>query len=210
MTIREALDLVSVTRHKTLDLIAGLSQAQLDYVPAAGKWSVGEVVDHLLLAENYYRGEIRLLIGLAKEGRTMVLRRTFADFNLSIRSLPKTLLLRAEAPLAMLTSVAPAALLQFLIRRRVFQAEHPGISTPRSRRPAAELREELSSSLASTLVPLEGGPDLHYNEMIHQHPLLGRNTVTGLLRIIALHEQRHWSQIRTILASPGFPLRPST
>jgi hypothetical protein len=41
--------------------------------------------------------------------------------------------------------------------------------------------------------------------MIQHHPLMGVNNVLQLLRIVALHEQRHQSQIGDILRLPGFP-----
>jgi hypothetical protein len=45
------LDLLGTTRQRTLELSEGLTQAQIEFPPAAGQWSVGEVLDHLLLAE---------------------------------------------------------------------------------------------------------------------------------------------------------------
>jgi hypothetical protein len=42
--------------------------------------------------------------------------------------------------------------------------------------------------------------------MRHVHPLLGTNTVPELLRILALHEQRHQAQILDLLRSmPALP-----
>jgi hypothetical protein len=35
---------------------SGLSQAQMDYSPAPGTWSIGEVVDHLILSEYHPLG----------------------------------------------------------------------------------------------------------------------------------------------------------
>jgi hypothetical protein len=41
--------------------------------------------------------------------------------------------------------------------------------------------------------------------MFVSHPLLGRNDVAGLLRFLALHEQRHQSQMKEIVSDPQFP-----
>ena len=46
---------------------------------------------------------------------------------------------------------------------------------------------------------------LDYHDMSVQHPLMGTNDIPGLLRFVALHEQRHQSQINNIIASPQFP-----
>ena len=53
---QQDLEMLRLTRAETLRLTAGVDQAQSEFAPAAEKWSVGEVLDHLLLAENYYRG----------------------------------------------------------------------------------------------------------------------------------------------------------
>jgi hypothetical protein len=52
---QQSLDMLRLTRARTLRLCAGMTQAQSDYSPAVGKWSAGEVLDHLLLAEKLYR-----------------------------------------------------------------------------------------------------------------------------------------------------------
>ena len=60
------LDELRTVRARTFALIEGLSQEQLDYVPAPGAWSVGEQVDHLILAEQVLRGDMAILIERAK------------------------------------------------------------------------------------------------------------------------------------------------
>ena len=49
-------------RADTFALLQDLSQQQLDYKPSPGKWSIGEVMDHLSLAERLFRSQIQLLI----------------------------------------------------------------------------------------------------------------------------------------------------
>jgi hypothetical protein len=48
-------------------------------------------------------------------------------------------------------------------------------------------------------------PTLDYRAMMHQHALMGVNNALQLLRVVALHEPRHLSQISDINKVPDFP-----
>ncbi len=165
---RSALEFHRATRTQTLAMVQELSQGQIDYAPAPSKWSVGEVLDHLILGQRLYLSYIEEVIGM----------------NLFL----------------------PNGVRDFMTRNRVVPAQNPNIATPRHGRSTNELRNDLISSLKETEALLESRPDLDYGEMMIQHPLLGNNTVPGMLRFLALHEQRHQSQIKSVLASPGFPI----
>ncbi|HEX3555624.1 MAG TPA: DinB family protein [Thermoanaerobaculia bacterium] len=52
LSVQAALDQLAQARAQTLALVQPLSQEELDRAPAPGKWSVGEVLDHLFLAGN--------------------------------------------------------------------------------------------------------------------------------------------------------------
>jgi len=68
------LEMFRLTRAETLRVSAGITQAQSEFAPAPGKWSVGEVLDHLLLAENFYRRIFVRLVELQKSGARPVIR----------------------------------------------------------------------------------------------------------------------------------------
>jgi hypothetical protein len=70
-------------------LIQDLSQEQLDYVPAPGEWSIGEVVDYLILSEQVLRQDVTILIERAEAGQTPYLYRSFAEFNARSAFLPE-------------------------------------------------------------------------------------------------------------------------
>src|SRR5215218_5313237 len=95
---RESLEMFRSTRSRTLALAEQLSQEQLDFTTATGKWSTGEVLDHLLLAERVNRNQIAELIELAKAQQKPFVRRTFADVNVSIAYIPKSVLPIFEVP----------------------------------------------------------------------------------------------------------------
>ena len=81
------IDEARATRFETLALLDGLDQQQLDYRPAAGKWSAGEIVDHLLKADAFYLRELEELLRRARAGRLPFLFRSVAE----IVDLPKPL-----------------------------------------------------------------------------------------------------------------------
>ena len=88
------LDELRTVRARTFAMTEGLSQEQLDYVPAPGAWSVGEQVDHLILAEQVLRRDMAILIERAKAGQTPYLYRSFAEFNATL--FPYTTLFRSR------------------------------------------------------------------------------------------------------------------
>src|SRR5215813_7052693 len=91
-TIQAQWELFRNTRLVTLGQVERLSQEQMDWQPAPRKWSIGEVVDHILLAEKFFRGEIAQLIALARAGRKPILRRSAADLNVALFFIPRSLL----------------------------------------------------------------------------------------------------------------------
>src|SRR5258707_12509669 len=97
----------------------------MDFAPAPGKWSAGEVLDHLLLAERFFRGEIRRLIQMRRAGQAPVLRRGFAELDISVAFLPRGLMPLLEWPLAWANLFVPGRARDFLPRSRLVPARHP-------------------------------------------------------------------------------------
>lgn len=202
---RESLEIFRFTRLRTNELAKLLSQEQLDFSAATGQWSAGEVLDHLLLAEKVNRDQIAELIELKKLQQKPFVRRTFADVNVSVAYIPKSVLPMLEVPFTVLNTFVPTGVREFITRHRVIPAQSPDVAIPRRGRPAAELRGDLARSFKETENLFSANPDLDYSNMSVQHPLMGTNNVPELLRFMALHEQRHQSQINNIMASPQFP-----
>jgi hypothetical protein len=191
-------------RAQTMDLIEDLSPAQLDFSSGAGKPSVGGVVDHLLLGEKFFRGEIAQLIELKRAGQPPEVKRAFGDLNIPLTFIPKSVLPFTKLPLVMIDFFVPDFVKGFLFRSPALPEQNSHAVT-RQRRPATELRHELSASVKETAALLEANPDLDYRAMIHKHPLLGENSALGLLRILSLYEQRCQSRIKDVLADPLLP-----
>src|SRR5215510_8799075 len=144
------LDQWRMVRAQTLTMIQGLSQEQLDYVPQPGEWSVGEQVDHLILSEQFLRGEIAILIERAKAGQSPYLYRSFAEFNARPAFIPECALSFLEVPLNFLNMFTPVVIREYLIRNAPVRALAPDVTLPRPGRTKAEIYEELRSTLHET------------------------------------------------------------
>jgi len=186
-------------------MISTLSQEQMDFSPAARRWSVGEVADHLLLSEKLYRKDFADLIELAKSGRKSQVSRSSREINFSPAFLPKAFLPFMEVPFRIMNVFVPQTVREFVIRSRFFQGQNPDVATPQKGRPAADLCRELSQAAEQTAAVLESNAHLDYAHMIVHHPLMGSNNVLQLLRILCLHEQRHQDQITEICKNRSFP-----
>ena len=177
----------------------------MDFSPTAGEWSVGEVVDHLLLAEDMYRTEIATLIELTKTGRIPKIYRSFADLNAGPSIIPKALLPLFDVPFNLLATFTPRSLRESFARLQLVPIRHPDITTPRQNRSVDNLRDELSASLTETKALFAAHPNLDYTRMIYQHPLLGVQNIPQLLDFMGLHEELHQQQISNVLVNPRFP-----
>ena len=203
--LTESLEMLRTTRAQTLAMVQELSQSEMDYQPEPGKWSVGEVLDHLILGQRLNLCYIAEVIAMKAAGKPPVLRLSSTDVDVSIGYIPKRLLPALEVPFTVLNLFLPSGVRDFMTRNPLIPAQNPEVTNPRHARLAEELRNDLISSLKETEALLDSHSDLDYGEMVIQHPLLGNNNVPELLRFLALHEQRHQSQIKDILGSSGFP-----
>jgi hypothetical protein len=201
----ESLDLLRKTRGTTLELVRDLNQAQSDYVPAPGKWSVGEVLDHLLLAEKLYRDSIATLIELERAGRRPVISKSFSEIDTSIAYLPKSVLPFLDVPFTLLNIVVPPVVREAMATFRGLPAQTPRVAVPSAGKRVGDLRNALRASIEGTAQLLKDNPSIDYRKLRYRHPLLGDNNVAQLIRIVSFHEQRHHQQIRDILSSRTFP-----
>lgn len=201
------LDGLRKTREATLELVKDLDQRQMDYAPGKGRWSVGEVLDHLRLADELYVGEIRRLVELGRRGERMRLRRSLTQFDAVPFPLPRVLLPLVELPLTVANTLIPSALRNLVVNNRMVPAQRPSVLAPEAGRDAGELRYRLRESFEDLEELFRENPELPSGRMIHQHPLLGVNSVLDMIAFSRGHEKRHQGQIRDVLDHSGFPRR---
>ncbi len=203
-----AEDLLSdldAARGQTLKLVAPLSQSQLDFSPRAGRWSIGEVLDHLLRSQKLYQDEIAELVALRRAGRRPYLRRTFRDVNVSPLFLPDAMLPWLDLPLTLTNRVLPDAVRDLLTALPILPSRNADRGAPRPRRAGVDLRRDLLASLASLRDLLAANADLDFRAMVSEHPLTGVSHVPRILAFLAQHERRHHRQIDGIRRDRKFP-----
>jgi uncharacterized damage-inducible protein DinB len=203
--VAERLTAFASARAATITRLAPLSQAQLDFSPRPGRWSIGEVADHLRLSESLWRAEVSRLVALARAGRPPVLTHAFADINAAPLHIPDTILSLLELPLGIMTRFVPDAVMGVLMEFPIVPTRNPDAATPRPRRRGDELRSELTAALDQTRQLIEGNGDLDFERMVSEHPLMGANNVPAVLVLLTRHERRHQGQIDAVMRDARFP-----
>jgi len=170
----QSLTMLRLARAETLRLSAGVTQSQSDFSPGLGRWSVGEVLDHLLLSDKSYRGIFARLIELQKSGQKPFLHIGFDQVNVSVAFIPKAFLPMLELPFAMLNLFMPTVVREAMTEFRWLPAQNPDNAAPGKGKSIDELRRALSASYEETAELLDSNPSLDYRRLRYVHPLLGR------------------------------------
>ena len=113
------LEDLQAVRLRSLDLIRPLSQAELDCIPAVNKWSVGEIVDHIILAGELLRRKMEDLIQLKRSGQRPFLRQTFSDIDVGFSFIPKALPPLVDIPFAFSPSFLIGPVRDFVVKHRL-------------------------------------------------------------------------------------------
>lgn len=192
-------------RALTLAAVRPLSQAQLDFSPRPGRWSVGEIADHLVLAEDLYRGIVVQLVELARAGQPTYRRHSFSDVNVAPLHLPDAVLSWMAVPLGFMNRLIPDSVAGLVMEFPILPARSPDVATPRAGRPAAELKADLASSMEKTRTVIETNADLDFDRLVSEHPVTGRTNVAQILTLLARHERRHQRQMEDVRVDPRFP-----
>ena len=203
--IAPALAAFEQARAVTLGVLEPLSQAQFDFSPGPGRWSVGEVAHHLVLAESLYRGEIAELVALARAGRRPYLKRSFGEVNVAPLHLPVAMLSMMAFPLGIMSRFMPQAVRSVVTEFPLLPTRNPDRATPARGLSGEELRASLARGLEETRTLIAANGDLDFSSMISDHPLTGPTPVPRVLGFLALHERRHQGQMERVRCDPRFP-----
>jgi hypothetical protein len=198
-----------VARDGTLALIQDLTQEQAGFFPAARVWSIGQIVEHLLLTEELYRTQMRNLIEIARRGEKRNIELTFNDIDNSIAFIPRDVIPKLTVPLNVLNTFIPRAVREAMFRIPLIPALNPRASQPTSGQSIAALRVRAVSALHATEEIFRGKLPPELMNRTLSHPIIGTNNIAQIFGILAAHEERHHGQIRAVLADPRFPSHES-
>ncbi len=201
-------------RAKTMGLLEGLSQDQLDLRPAQGfslvgeksQWSLGEHADHILRVEGFIRIEVfEKLVEMSRHEPRPVLRLRLADVNLAPSFIPRSILERTEGLIDFnnqwMGRLTPRWLTERLIRFTAFPTSTPKPWKPTHGRLRAELHDELSKSLDILEATFVRNKEADFRKMVFVHTILGRHTLVQLARIVTIHEEWHQDRMIELLSN---------
>ena len=202
--IAKALGWFGEVRGASMRMVAGLTSDQASFAPAAG-WSVAQNLDHLLLTEALYRGQIRKLLDLAREGKETNIDVSLGEVDLNLPFVPKMMMPLMAVPLTMMNMFVPSAVRETVLRFPIMKAKNPKISEPAKGRPIADLREELRAAMDETEAMLSGELPANAWTVTVSHPVFGRNTIANVLGLMSAHEERHGIQMSNLMRQRAFP-----
>jgi uncharacterized damage-inducible protein DinB len=199
------IDRFRMVREKTLGMLEEVSAQQALWCPRPGAWSVAQIADHLLLSEQLYREQFRTLIRMAKAGRSSTVEIGLREIDVSFGGIPRDVMRFFETPARMFNRFVPHVMREAMIRNPIVSALNPTVAEPRPGLKILKLREDLTASLDETERVLKGPLPPNVDAQFINHPLLGSNNLTRLLRIMIAHEERHHGQIDGVRGEARFP-----
>jgi hypothetical protein len=170
-----ALQYLESTKKGVLDATKGLSDAQWNFKPAADRWSVAQVIEHLAAAEDMLRG--------------MTQEQVMKTPAVAVRDETETKK-ADEGVLAMVPD-----------RSHKVQAPEPLQPTNRFGSPAAA-QKHFVESRATTEEYLKGAAGLRAH--LTDSPM-GKLDGYQWVLLIAAHSERHTKQMLEVKADPNFP-----
>lgn len=194
------------TRRRTLALVEGLSQTQIDFAPSKKKWSAGQVLDHLTRVDDVLGEELdELLDRWRRKPGSASLARTLSASGISLPLVPDALLPLFDLPVAMAGVFVPRPVRQALLSSRAIPVQAPARIAPRKGRSADELRHELAACVDRLEERIAANPEAEWRRMRYYHPLFGFTHLPGMIASLVAHEKRHQGQLRDILGARRFP-----
>lgn len=180
--IGQLLDEVENIRARARRLTAPLTPTQLAWLPPNGGWSVGQVLEHLLISDQSYLVPMRALIERARAGAS------------------------SQSPAAWRPTLAGRFLIRSLGPRGTRK-----LPAPKIYRPGPVARADVVGAYLRNIDEIEAllrtsrGLDLGRLRMASPVSRLIRVHVGDGFSIIAVHAQRHLGQIERIQTSVGYP-----
>lgn len=168
---------LQAVRAQVLEEAEGLSQAQADWKPTEKDWSVGEIIDHLTIAEV---ATGKLTTKLTREAEAAG---RLAPFPASLSALAR---------------VPP---------QPPGPAEAPPVVWPSHGKPIGELIATMKATRERSRQSIERLGAVDPRPLTFKHFRLGEMDLAQWWALQAEHDGIHLAQIREVKGAPGFPAR---
>ncbi len=162
-------------RAEVLREAQGLSQRQADWKPGDAEWSIGEIIDHLVIAE------------------------------ISTGKLTTKLTKETEAAGALAPWPADLAALKPLPPDSPGPADAPPVVGPAAGKPVAELLATMKATRQRSRQSIEKLATVDPRKLVFKHFRLGVLDLSQWWQLQARHDGIHLAQIREVKRAPGFP-----
>ena len=205
--LTESLQTFARVRNATIRMVANLTEEQAAFRPEPGAWSAAQILDHVLLTEALNRRQYQRMLDMAREGMRLHLDIGMDEVQFNLPFIPKAMMPMMTLPLTMMNMFIPPALREAALRNPIMKVKSPKISQPAPAKPIAGLRAQLAASLAETEALFAAPLPPNASRVTVTHPIFGRNTLAGAIRLMAAHEERHGTQLSGVLRHPAFPAR---
>ena len=161
---------------QTIAAVEKLSDAQWSFKAAPGKWSVGEVVEHIMLAEGTLFAQMEKALAAPVIPDWAVKTKGKADF------------------------------IERVMVKRQGKAQAPEAIVPSGKIPRAELMAKLKAARAKTReFTAKTEDEMHSHTTDHVFPVFNTLSAYQWLIYIPLHNIRHNQQIEEVKANANFP-----
>lgn len=171
----KVLKLLEDSHKETLEMLKGLSDAQWNYKPAPEKWSVGEVAEHIWLAESLLFGAMETALK--------------APENPNWEEQTKG---KNERVVSILTN-------------RTGKAQAPEQIKPTGKTRAEIMQGLADVRAKTVKFARETQAAMNSHTLNHPFPVFGTLSAHQWLLYIPAHNLRHNQQIAEVKAAPGFP-----
>lgn len=178
--LEKLFDRMEENRAALLSSLEMLSENQLAYKPEGNRWSINEVIQHLVLSE---QGTHRYLM---KKNQAASLPR--ASLAATLRSIGLTLFMRLPV--------------KFKMPARANAAPGGDVPLSQLKREWEETRQNLRQFITEL-------PPERQRVLIFRHPFMGYFNIYQTLRFIEEHIRHHLKQIRRIREWKDFPVGAS-
>ena len=172
----EALRWLDESHRQFLSSLNGVSDAQWNWKPAPGQWSVGETAEHIVLAE-------ALLLTSARKAAAAP-----ANPDWEEQTKGKTELLVRVIPTRQGRAVAPARIVP-----------HEALTPAQATERFEKQRRDIVGFARET------GTAVKQHTLLHPFPIFGVLHAYQWVLYVPLHTVRHCLQIAEIKAAPGYP-----
>ena len=201
------IDRAQTARKAFLTEVQGLSQAEFDFKPARDAWSIGEVIHHVGLSEEHWQRTMTELFKNGAERGRATKRIAFDELAMGPRMIPMALLRFPGflIPWSIMADFVPSGVQSFILANPIFKIRTAPAVEPKPGLPREELLGYLERLRQSTLQILEPQKDRDLSGFIWRHDLMGSRDVYATMEMLANHDRRHQTQIRSIKNNPRFP-----